>query len=519
MIQRLVEMEKLCWAMVVSALAFGCARPSPPPSRYLQVDIETSPTSTDPRLGTDVFSSRVNELVFDSLLRVDDRGQFIGDLAESVERPDDLRIIFHLKHGMLFSDGRELTSRDVRFTYESILDPAFRSPKRGGLKQLKSIEAPDEYTVVMTTSGPYAPAMEMGTYGIVPEGTSPTSAAAVSPSGTGPFRMTRYTRDDSIWLQRNPYRRAPGGSPEGIVFKIVPDQTVRALELMEGVCDVAPNDIEPEVLPYLVARANVSVNEAPGTTYQYLMFNFRNSKLQDLRVRRAIAYAIDRKEIVRSFLRGTARLASGMLTPENWAYEGDVASYDYDPARAGRLLDEAGYPLGANGMRRLKFIYKTTPEGGRLAETVQAMLRKVGIAIDIRSNELATFLSDLDQGNFDLTSLRWIGINDPNHYYLVFDSEMTPAQGGSNRGAYRNPQMDALVERAMHTIDPSTRRSVYAQVQQLAARDLPYVSLWWLQNVTVLNREVAGFEPYPNGSLRSLATVTLSPPTAAEPAE
>jgi len=180
-------MEKLCWAMVVSALAFGCARPLPPPSRYLQVDIETSPTSTDPRLGTDVFSSRVNELVFDSLLRVDDRGQFIGDLAESVERPDDLRIIFHLKHGMLFSDGRELTSRDVRFTYESILDPAFRSPKRGGLKQLKSIEALDEYTVVMTTSGPYAPAMEMGTYGIVPEGTSPTSAAAVSPSGTGPF--------------------------------------------------------------------------------------------------------------------------------------------------------------------------------------------------------------------------------------------------------------------------------------------------------------------------------------------
>jgi peptide/nickel transport system substrate-binding protein len=522
MIQRLVVMRKkglpACVA-ALCALTFGCTRPSPPPPRYLQVDIETSPTATDPRLATDVFSARVNELVFDSLVRVDDRGRLVGDLAGSIERPDDLGIIFHLKHGIRFSDGRELTSRDVKFTYESILDPALQSAKRGGLKQLKTIEAPDEYTIVMTTSEPYAPAIEMGMYGIVPAGTPPTSATAVSPPGTGPFRMTRYTRDDSAWLERNPYRPALEGSPQGIVFKIVPDPTVRALELTEGLCDVAPNDVEPEVLPYLIAQPHIAVNEAPGTTYQYLMFNFRNRTLRDLKVRHAIAYAIDREAIVKSFLRGTARLATGMLTPENWAYDGNVALYGYDPARANRLLDEAGYPLGVNGMRALKFIYKTTPEGSRVAEAVQAMLRKVGIKVDIRSNELATFLSDLDKGNFDLTSLRWIGINDPNHYYLVFDSGMTPQQGGSNRGAYANPQMDALVERGMHTIDPSARRSIYAQVQQLAAQDLPYVSLWWPQNVTVLNREVEGFEPRANGSLRSLATVKLVAPSAAEAAE
>jgi peptide/nickel transport system substrate-binding protein len=522
MVQRLVEKRRgrqpACVA-IVCALAFGCARPSPPPPRYLQVDIETSPISTDPRVATDVFSSRVNELVFDSLVRIDERGQFVPDLAESIERPDDLRIVFHLKRGIRFSDGREFTARDVKFTYQSILDPALRSAKRGGLKQLKSIEAPDDYTIVMTTWGPYAPAMEMGMYGIVPQGTPPASATAVSPPGTGPFRMTRYTRDDSVWLQRNPYRPGPEGSPEGIVFKIVPDPTVRALELTEGVCDVAPNDVEPEVLPYLLAQANIAVNEAPGTTYQYLMFNFRNPALRDLRVRRAIAYAIDRKAIVKSFLRGTARLASGMLTPENWAFDGNVTLYDYDPATANRLLDDAGYPRGEDGMRVLKLIYKTTPEGGRLGEAIQAMLRQVGIRVFIRSNEFATFLGDLDKGNFDITSLRWIGINDPNHYYLVLDSGMTPAQGGSNRGAYANTHMDALVERGMHTIDPSARRSIYAEVQQLAAADLPYVSLWWLQNVTVLNREVQGFEPRANGSLRSLATVEIVAPSGAETGE
>ena len=336
----------------------------------------------------------------------------------------------------------------------------------------------------------------------------------------GPFRVARFEQDNAVWLDRNPYRAAAADSPRGIVFKVVPDPTVRALELAEGVCDVAPNDIDAPVLPYLISQPGIVVNEAVGTSYQYLLLNFRDPVIRDSRVRRAIAHAIDRKAIVRSYLRGTARVATGMLTPENWAYDGDVTAYDYDPQKARQLLDEAGYVAGPDGMRNLKFIYKTTPDGGRLAEVIQAMLRQVGIRIEIRSNEFATLMSDLQKGNFDLASMRWIGINDPNQYYMVFDSKMTPAaNGGNNRGAYANPEMDALVESGMHTIDPAKRRAIYARVQQLAAEDLPYVSLWWLQNITVLNREVSGFEPHPNGSLRSLATVKLVTPSGAEAAE
>jgi peptide/nickel transport system substrate-binding protein len=526
MIQRLVGMRKRkgratasALALCAAALAYGCARPAPPPVRYLQVDIETSPIATDPRFATDAISSRIMELIFDSMVKSDRNGRLVGDLAESIERPDDTRIIFHLKPGIRFSDGRELTSRDVKFTYDSILDPWSGSPKRAGLEQLKSIEIPDQHTVVITTARPYAPALEMGTYGIVPAGTPlPRSSVAVSPLGTGPFTMTKYQRDDSAWLKRNPYRPAPANSPEGIVFKIVPDATVRALELAEGVCDVAPNNIDPEVLSYLISNPELRLNETPGTSYAYLLFNFRNPQLRDLRVRRAIAYAIDRAAIVGSYLRGTARIASGMLVPENWAYDGKVRSYGYDPEMARQLLDDAGYHADRNGMRALKFTYKTTPENSRLGEVLQAMLRRVGIRVEIRSNEWATFYSDLANGNFDLASMRWIGINDPNHYYLTFDSLMVPPRG-LNRGAYSNPEMDALVEAGMSTIDPASRRSVYRQVQRLAADDLPYVSLWWLQNVTVLNREVAGFEAYPNGSLRSLASVTLVAPSASEATE
>jgi peptide/nickel transport system substrate-binding protein len=491
--------------------------PSPP--RYLQVDIESSPTATDPRFATDAISSRIMELIFDSMVKIDRNGRLVGDLAESIERPDDTRIIFHLKSGVRFSDGRELTSRDVKFTYDSILDRRSASPKRAVLEQLKSIEIPDERTVVITTTGTYAPALEMGTYGIVPAGTPlPHSSLAISPPGTGAFTMTKYLRDNAAWLKRNPYRPAPANSPEGIVFKIVPDATVRALELAEGISDVAPNNIDPEVLSYLISNPDLRLNQAPGSSYVYLLLNFRNPHLHDLRVRRAIAYAVDRVAIVGSYLRGTARIATGKLAPENWAYDATVRSYGYDPEMARRLLDDAGYHADLNGMRDLKFIYKTTPENGRLAEVLQAMLRRVGIRVEIRSNEWATFYSDLANGNFDLASMRWIGINDPNHYYLTFDSLMVPPRG-LNRGAYSNPEMDALVEAGMTTIDPASRRAIYRQVQRLAADDLPYVSLWWLQNVTVLNRVVAGFEPYPNGSLRSLGSVTLAAPSAREASE
>jgi len=525
LIQRLVKTNKprgqatarglaLC-----AALAFGCGRPASPPARYLQVDIENSPTATDPRFATDAISSRVMELIFDSMVKIDRKGQLVGDLAESIERPDQSRIIFHLKSGIRFSNGRELTSRDVKFTYDSILDRWSASPKRAGLEQLKSLAIPDDHTVVITTARPYAPALEMGTYGIVPAGTPlPPAGGAVSPPGTGAFKMTKYVRDESAWLERNPYRPAPANSPQGIVFKIVPDPTVRALELAEGVCDVAPNNVDPEVLSYLLSNPDLRLNEAPGSGYVYLLFNFRNPQLHDLRVRRAIAYAIDRTAIVGAFLRGTARIATGMLVPENWAYDANVRSYDYDPQSARRLLDAAGYHADQHGLRDLKFTYKTTPENVRIAEVLQAMLRRVGIRIEIRSNEWATFYSDLGNGNFDLASMRWIGINDPNHYFLTFDSQMVPPRG-LNRGAYSNPEMDALLEAGMSTLETAARRTIYGRVQRLAADDLPYVSLWWLQNVTVLNREVTGFEPYPNGSLRSLTSVTLVAPFASEARE
>jgi len=516
---RLACLRSLMTGLMMLALlcgAAGCHPAATLPPGYLQVDIETSPLSLDPRFGTDAMSSRIDELLFDSLVRLDPHQRLVGDLAASIERPTPTELVFHLRPGLRFSDGRRLVARDVKYSYESLLAPGSLSPRGAMFSELAAIAAPDDATVVMRTRRPYAPALEMAMLGIVPDGTPVTVRGTLgAPPGSGPFAVAAFTRDEQVVLRRNPYRPAAAGSPRGIVFKIVPDPTVRALELAEGICDLAENNIEPDLLGYLGRQPGLTIERFPGTAYQYIAFNFRDPHLRDLRVRRAIAYALDRRAIVDQMRHRTARLASGMLSPENPYYTGDVMRYSYDPAKADALLDAAGYPRRADGWRGLAFVYKTTPEGARLAEVFQAMLRRVGIRLTVRVNEFGTFYGDIQRSDFDLMSLQWVGITDPHQYQMVFDSKMTPPHG-LNRGDYSNPAMDRLVEAGDTTLDPAARRAIYRKVQQLAADDLPYLSLWWQDNVVVMQRGLEGFQPYPNGSLRSLADLRRGPRPLAE---
>lgn len=501
-------------ASIVFVLALAACR-SPAkleiPANYLRVDIDSSPLSLDPRYATDAVSARIDELIFDSLLRLDQNGRFIGDLAASFEWHSPTALVFHLRPGVRLSDGRLLTARDVKYTYDSVLDPASLSPKRGGMEELAGVDAPDDATVILRTKRPYAPALELGLLNVVPADTPAGAGASLTPLGSGPFRLARFERDEWVVLARNPYHSHAAGDLAGVAFKVVPDPTVCALELLEGSAQFSENNLPPALLSYLRKRPGLAISQSPGTSYQYLQFNFRDPRLRDLRVRQAIAMAIDRAALVRSLLYGTARVASGMLAPENWAYSGSVRQYPYDPAAARRLLDRAGYPVKADGLR-FTLVYKTTQGEERtlLAQALAAMLRDVGIGLRIRSYEWPTFYSDIQRGNFDLTSLAWIGITDPHHYFLVFDSHMLPPRG-LNRGDYVNPRMDALLAQGDATIDPNRRRAIYAEVQQLAAQDLPYLSLWWQDNVAVMAARVGGFQPYPNGSLRSLAWVHLGP--------
>ncbi len=244
----------------------------------------------------------------------------------------------------------------------------------------------------------------------------------------------------------------------------------------------------------------------------YLAFNLRDPILKDVRVRQAIAYALDRQPFIHYLMRDFARPAYSLLPPESWAYNGNVPLYPHDLDRSRQLLEQAGYPA-VNGVRFHLTMKTSTEESTRLlAAVLQQQLNDVGIILDIRTFEFATFLSDITHGEYQLHSLRWIGGNeDPEIFDYVFHSNrITPR--GANRTYYSNPEVDALIDQGRRELDPKTRAAAYAKLQAILANDLPYIELWYQENVMVHSKRVRGLTLNPAGNYDFLKTAELGKP-------
>jgi peptide/nickel transport system substrate-binding protein len=481
---------RICLILLLSVLT-ACTRTGADDAGTVTMALDLAPGNLDPRIGTDATSERLIQLIYSSL---------------SWETPDPTTYIFHLRDGVKFHDGRRLTARDVVFTFRSMLSGAIRTPKTGAYRAVQSVEAPDDRTVIFKLKEPFSPFLwnlTRGAIGIVPEGSPPNIGFA--PIGSGEFRLVRYVQDGEVVLQRfdDYYDRKPTISV--VRFKIIPDTIVRALELRKGSVDIALNVLSPDMVDALRGNPQLDIVESPGTAYQYLAFNLRDPIFRDLRVRKAIAYAVDREKIVQHLFRGEARLATGVIPPNNWCYEPNVTVYPYDPERAKQLLREAGYS-------NLSFTYRTsTDQDGRiLASVLQQQLKEIGVNMEIRSNEFATFYADVQKGNFQLYSLRWIGgNNDPDIFNFVFHSKSFPPNG-ANRGFYSNPEVDRLIEIGRRDADVSKRKEAYQAIQRIVADDLPYVSLWHPSVVAVYNKRISGMKLYPAGEYAFLSDIRVS---------
>lgn len=492
--------------------------PSPQPSRppgYLVIALESSPAHIDPRYATDANSARIASLVFNSLVRTDEHSRFRPELAESWQPLDETTYLFHLKKGVAFHDGRPLTSEDVRFTYQSVLDPKNRSHWRGPLQLLKAVEPIGPYEIRFRLSTPYAPFLENCTLGIVPAGT-PVYAAAQKNGliGSGPFSLEEFSPGERIVLKAHSSYWEGRPSISGLVFKIIPDAIVRSLEFKKGTVDFIQNEVEPDMLPWFEKNTDASIATRQGTIFQYIGMNLDHPVLKVREVRQAIAYAIDRELIIRHLLKGLATPATGLLSPSHWAYEPSVARFPHDPEQAKRLLDDAGFPDpdGDGPLPRFKLSYKTTTLDlrRRIAEALKEQLGRVGIELEVRAYEWGTFYGDVKKGNFHLYSLSWVGIADPDIYLNLFHSNSI-SPNGNNRGRYRNPEIDRLLEKGRKSLDLEERRRIYSGVQKILAFDLPTIPLWWAKNVVVMKRNIKGFVPYPDGDLISLKNISFTP--------
>ena len=472
--------------------------------------IETSPTSLDPRIGTDFASEHIDELLFDGLVTEDASAHYQPALAASWEQPDTRTFVFHLRDGVKFSDGQPLTAHDVVWTVNSMRNGTVISPKAASYASIDSVEARDARTVVFHLKHAdnfLLTNLSTGAMGIVPYGSGRDFWRR--PVGTGPFRFVSQRIDQDVVIERNPLSWSVEPKIAQVRFAVVPDAITMSLELEKGSADVEINSLPMDSLPVLAKRSNLEVDDAAGTVVHYLAFNVRDPILSDVRVRQAIAFSIDRELLIRTLLCGHATVAQSLLPASHWAWTGDVARYDYSPARAEQLLDEAGYRRGANGVRFHLTMKTSTDESTRLvAAVMQQELARVGIALDLRSNEFATFYSDVTRGAFQMYALRWVGIRGPDIYSYAFSSADFPPNG-ANRGHYANARLDALLDQA--AADPATdhRRADYVEVQQILARDLPAFNLWYLDTVVVHSRRLTHVVPSPTGRYTFLETAEL----------
>jgi len=481
-----------------------------PDPNALVVIIESSPTNLDPRVGIDAQSERIGELLFDALLTRDKHLNVQPGLAERWDIPNPLTYVFHLHRGVTFHDGRALTSRDVKWTFDSLLEGKIRSTKSAAYRSVDHIEAPDDFTVVFHLKEPNATLLwnlSEGASGIVPYGS--LDEITRKPIGSGPFRFVSAEQDKEVIVERNDnYWGAKTGLAK-VRFTVVPDATTRALELRKGSADAAINALTSDTIVALEREPNLQVERAPGTVLSYLAFNLRDPTLRDVRVRQAIAYAIDRGPLLQYIWRGFAQPALSVLPPQSWAYDQDVAAYPHDSEKARQMLDAAGY-RARDGVRFHLTMKTSTEESTRLlAAVLQQQLRDVGIALDIRTFEFATFFADVTSGAFQLYSLRWIGGNeDPDIFEYSFHSNRFPPKG-ANRGFYSNPKVDSLTDQARRATDQNVRKQLYAKVQEVLAQDVPYINLWYFDNVLVHTRRVRNVTLNPSGNYDFLKTAEI----------
>jgi peptide/nickel transport system substrate-binding protein len=502
------------WMLALCLMAglAGC-RGTRPPAQTVTMAIENSPTNLDPRIGVDGQSERIDSLIFDSLVRKNAHFVLEPWLATSWDIPDPLTYRFHLRTDVHFHNGQPLTAADVKYTLDSMRNGTVITAKAGSFAHVDHVEAPDAATLVIHLKQPDATLLwnlSDGGFGVVPKGSG--RDFAFHPVGSGPFRFVSQMQDDEVVLERNENSWQPAPAIARIRFAVVPDAITRALELEKGSADVCINCLTADMVYALSKRANLQVESGPGTNLNYISFNTQDSVLRDVRVRQAIAFAMNRPLIIRSLWRGRARLAESLLPPEHWAWTGEVEQYPYDPVHANALLDAAGWKRDKDGTRFRLAMKTSTDETSRLlALILQQQLRDIGIALEVRSSEFATFYADISKGAFQMYTLRWLGGNeDPDIFRYAYDSGMFPPHG-ANRGRYANPSLDTLIREGGMSGDQAQRRADYVKVQQILAAQLPSINLWYLDTVLVHTKRLANIQISSSGNFDFLRTATVTP--------
>ncbi len=523
-IQRIIPALLLiaCAAMLTT----NCRRQS----ESFVIVLDAYPETLDPLRGTDASSERLRQLMFNSLVRKNEKFEYVPDLASSIEMLEDGRAVkFTLPDGVTFHDGRQLTAADAKYSLDTLLNSDsgkaasfFESSPSGKQSYVESIEAPDARTLVIRLRKRWIQLLpNLVPIPIIPQGSAATLKQ--NPVGSGPFRFVRYDESQQM-VDLEAYDKYWQGAPKikNLRVRAIPDANTLQAELRSGGVDLAIHaGLSPDTYKLFEGDQNFKVEKFPGANVVYLGFNVETEAVKDARVRQAIAHAIDRESIIRDLQLNQARIANSILPEESWAYT-PGRTYSYDPARAKQLLDEAGLRDGDGDGPKMRLqkpiVFKISSASKAVrdyAGVFQDSLKQIGLPVEIETMENVSLLAQLRNGQFQMTSLRWVGGNqDPIFFRDLFASTEIPTQerAGRNRSRYRNPELDRILQEAVETspdLERDKAKTLYAQAQDIITRDLPMLPLWYPANMVVARRNVGNIKVDASGDWSFVRNLTV----------
>jgi len=477
----------------------------------------------------DAASERVRTLMFNSLVKKNEKFDYVGELASDIKRSDDgLVFIFVLHDGVKFHDGRVLTSADVKYTLDTVFSSNFAKSasfyEGSGTEKrslIKSVEAPDDKTVVVTLIKPWVGLLS----NLVPVAIIPKDSYEMQktrPLGTGPFKFTNYDNSQQV-VDLEAFPGYWEGPPQIQLLRVrvLSDMNQLQAELTSGRVDVAalPTSLSPDAVKLLGQDPNLQVHQFSGSNINLLTFNTSSPPLDNVNVRQAIAYAIDRESMIKNLLLGFGKLAHSILPEESWAYTpGQV--YSFDPEMSRKLLDQAGFRDPDGDGPRMRFsnpvIYKVSGSsvaGRNYAGVIQNYLKTVGIPVEIVTAEQNTVFDEVRRGSFQIFYSQWVGGNqDPLFYKDLFATSEIPTEtrASRNRSRYSNKELDAILEEAVNTFDRQKALQLYQRAQEIVSRDLPVFPLWYQANLVIARKNVGNIQVNASGDWSFVRNLTVT---------
>ncbi|WP_245198515.1 ABC transporter substrate-binding protein [Jiella mangrovi] len=480
----------------LAAALLGSAATAAMAKETFTVDLVNEPSSLDPQKQWNPDSYYVYRNIFDNLVTRNDAGEIVPQVASAWKQVSPTEMQFTIRGDIKFQDGTPLTAKDVAFSIQRIIDPAFASPQLGQFNKITKAEASDDKTVTVTTDGPYPVLLaQLTKLSIVPEHVVEKvgdDAFNLKPVGSGPYSFEAWQRGVSVTLKRNDDYWGDKGPFETVTFRAVPDASTRVADLQAGTADLVVS-LDSDQAAQLQTAPNAQALTALTERIAYLGINTGKPPLDDKRLRQAIAYGIDREGIVEGILGGEGKVVGQIVSPAAFGWSDSIEPYPYDPEKAKALIAE----VGDGAKAELQFA--TAPVfDQRIVQALQQMLTEIGLKVEINMTDMATYLKAA-QGPRDsqpmLSFGRWsCSCQDA-------DGIMYPLlESDSAWSRYSNPEMDKLLNEARSTLDEDKRRADYEKASELVKDDVSLLPLYQVAIIYGASKKL-DWQPTANESL------------------